>query len=82
MANTSTSSGFNEVFKNSPFFTAGETTIGKQLKLEPRGAGIVDVYSKLPWRSQTGPDPTELEIPYIMLTEFEIPVLSATCFNL
>ena len=82
MANTSTSSGFNEVFKNSPFFTAGETTIGKQLKLEPRrGAGIVDVYSKLPWRSQTGPDPTELEIPYIMLTEFEIK-LSGMLANL
>jgi hypothetical protein len=69
MANTST---FSEVFKNSPFFTAGKTTIGGQLKLEPRGSGIVDVYSKLPWRSQTGPDPAELEIPYIMLTEFEI----------
>jgi hypothetical protein len=81
MANTSTASGFNEVFKNSPFFTAGKTTMGGQLKLEPRGAGIVDVYSKLPWRSQTGPDPAELEIPYIMLTEFEIK-LSGMLSNL
>jgi hypothetical protein len=71
MANTSTASGFNEVFKNSPFFTAGETTFGKQLKLKNK-TPIIDVYSKLPWRSQNGPNPAELEIPYIMLTEYEI----------
>ena len=72
MANTSTSLGFNEVFKNSPFFTMGKTKLGGQLKLEPRGAGIVDVYAKLPWRSQSNSDPSVLEIPYIMLTEYEI----------
>jgi len=73
MANTSTAAGFNEVFKNSPFFTAGETTFGKQLKLTNK-TPIVDVYSKLPWRAQNGPNPAELEIPYILMTEYEIKI--------